>query len=229
MGIILGTTTTVIVGGVTDGFQSVNWNLNQQPNRMWQLGSWVPYNTQVAATVTVSVTAYAGNNIGPIALEPALGCVDSTAIRDVVINASACTDPVSFNFSRMFVTSYSYSKGDPIGFGTESWSFQAWIDSDVAGDGGSYGPFVESPLPTVVLQGISEGSMSGDVPNLGVIMHGVGQVSGYQGSVSAGPTSVGNSDEVIYGIVTSIGGGDLVAFGRTGQSSASIPHQPLYF
>jgi hypothetical protein len=135
----------------------------------------------------------------------------------------------------MFLTSYSYSKGDPIGFGTESWSFQKWIESGVAGQS-----FVQIPEPTYVLQGRAEGSRTGDVGNettdLGVRFIGEGGggsltyaehvVTGQQGSVSAGFPGIGNADDIELGLVNRVGGGLLESGGDTGQSSANIPHTP---
>lgn len=224
MSIILGTMTTVNIGGVSDGFQSINWNINRQPNRLWQLGAWDPWKTQVSATLTLSLTSYAGA-LTPITLQPATSCTDSTAQKSISLVASSCDPSISvdINEDKMFITSYSYSKGDPVGFGTESWSFQKWIESGVVGS-----EFITMPLPSAVLQGISEGSRSGDISNLGVLFSNEGKVTGSQGSVSAGIPGIGNVNNVELGIVTQIGGGDLEAGGKTGQSSASIPHTPIY-
>jgi len=224
MSIILGTMTAVTIDGSSDGFQSINWNINRQPNRLWQLGSWDPWKTQVSATLTVSVTSYAGA-LSSVALQPAFNCDDSTAQKSISIVASACDPGISVNIDEdaMFITSYSYSKGDPVGFGTESWSFQKWIESGVVGS-----EFISMPTPTAILQGISEGSRSGDVVNLGVLFSSDGLVTGSQGSVSAGIPGVGSITNVELGIVTRIGGGDLESGGKTGQSSASIPNTPIY-
>lgn len=224
MGVILGTMTRVIVDGQDSGFQSINWGINSQPNRLWQLGAWEPWKTQVVKTVSVSLTTYAGV-LSPVNLQPSTSCTDSTALKNITIDASACDPALSINqtFNRMFITSYSYSKTEPTGYGTESWSFQAWVDADTTGT-----DFINIPEPTAVLQGISEGQKSGDVVNIGVEFLTAGQVTGSQGSVSAGTPGIGNTDTITLGIVSRIGGGDLEAFGKTGSSSASIPHTPIY-
>jgi len=230
MGVIIGSITTVAVGGINTGYQSVNWNINRQPNRLWTLGSWDPYKTQVTATVTVSVTTYA--NVLPVqALTPSTSCTNSTAVKSITINAAVCasTPAVNISYSSMYLTSYSYSKGDPVGFATESWSFQDWIDPGVSGD------FISVPVPTFVLQGRSEGSRSGDVGDgagdLGLVFlspEATHVVTGEQGSVSAGFPGIGNSDTVKLGLVSQVGGGLLQAGGEIGQSSSTIPHQPIY-
>jgi hypothetical protein len=49
-----------------------------------------------------------------------------------------------------------------------------------------------------------------------------------QGSVSAGFPGIGNASDTIYGLVTQVGGGSLEDSGKTGESNASVPHNPLY-
>lgn len=223
MGVILGTMTRVIIDGVEDGFQSVSWNLNTQPNRMWQLGAWLPWKTQLSATVSVNVTAYA-EALPLIPLAPAEDCVDSTAVKTIQIIASAC-DPgsaVNVTYDKMFVNSYSYSKGDAIGYGTESWSFQGWMQTELVGD-----EWINTPIPSTVLQGITEGTRSGDTFERGIEFDATTIVTGREGSVSAGVT-VGNADEIELGVAIRIGGGLLEAMGKMGQSSATVPHTPLY-
>ena len=243
MSVIIGGMTQVSVefvgqSLVTEGFQSVNWNINMQPNRLWQLGSWDPFKTQVGKTVSVSFTTYASrdpngslypNLIQPITLTPSQTCEDSNARAHVQIDVAACGDSqaVNVDLEDMYLTSYSYAKGDPIGFGTESWSFQGWVGSGVSGD-----EFISIIEPTFILQGRAEGSVSGNVgtseEDLGLVMETEGQVTGQQGSVSAGFPGVGNADDVTLGLVDRVGGGRLDAAGETGQSNATIPHQPLY-
>lgn len=221
--------TNVFVDGSADGFQSISWNINRQPNRLWQLGSWTPWKTQVAATLSISLTSYAGA-LSSLVLSPSVSCDNSNAKKTIVIDAQTCdTGAVSIN-EAVYINSYSYSKGDPVGFGTESWSFQKWIESGVVGT-----EFVQIPEPTYVLQGRAEGSRQGTVGNgntdLGITFlspESTHVVEGQQGSVSAGFPGTGNADTIKLGLVSAIGGGKLESGGDTGQSSATIPHQPLY-
>ncbi len=230
MSIIIGSITTVTVGGINTGFQSVNWSVTRQPNRLWQLGSWTPYKTQVTATVTVSVTTYAGV-LPAVTLTPNTSCANSTATKTVSIQSDVCgpTAAISLTYSDMYLTSYSYSKGDPTGFATESWNFQKWIDPGVSGD------FLSVPVPTFVLQGRSDGNRSGDVGNgaedLGITFlspESSHVVSGDAGSVSAGFPGLGSANTTELGLVTKVGDGLLEAAGETGQGSANVPHQPIY-
>jgi hypothetical protein len=234
MSVILGTMTTVNIDGYTDGFQSISWNIDLQPTRLWQLGQWVPYKTQVAGNVSVSLSTYAGTLISQV-LQASTSCTDSNAKRRVVFSATACDLSAAVSFDKdMFINSYSYAKEDPVGFATESWSFQAWLDTTDPefADLINNSNYIVVGAPSVVLQGITEGSRSGDVGNgtsdLGVVFEPGTEVTGKQGSVSAGTPGVGNADSTTLGIVTTIGGGLLQAGGQTGRSSATIPHQPLY-
>ena len=223
MGVIIGSMTTVNIDG-TDGFQSVNWAMQVSPNRLWELGSWNPYRTQVTKTITVNVTTYAGI-INTMALSPSTGCIDSTAKKNISISIAACgpTSAIDFSEDDMFLMSYSYSKGDPTAFGSESWSFQKWVDADATG-----AEFLNVLAPTCVIQGRAEGSKTGNATNLGVVFAADGQVTGQQGSVSAGFPGIGNADETVYGLVIQVGGGSLEDSGKTGESNASVPHNPLY-
>jgi len=241
MAVILGSVTTVTIvspDNKNSGFISVNWNINRQPTRLWELGSWTPWKTQVGKTITISLNIYA-EAIDPVDLIRATSCADSTAIKHIVINPASCGDDVDVvDEDSMYITSYSYSKGDATGFGTESWSFQKWVEADVSGDS-----FIPVPEPSFVLQGIAEGNRQGDVGNgttdLGIRFDGEPGspsalsydehvVTGDQGSVSAGFPGLGNADTTEIGLVDRIGGGLLEAGGRIGQSSANVPHQPIY-
>lgn len=238
MAIIIGAGTNVSItnGGspVSDGIQSVNWQVQVQTNRLWSIGQWTPYKSQISKTLSVSVSAYAGV-LGTIAapdLGPSTGCLDSAASMAVFIDPATCTvgEAVVGIDDTLFVTSYSYSKGDPTAFASESWSFQKWVDA--APDGFSANPETDEILytgaPDYTIQGISEGNWSGNVDDVGILLDTEGQTEGQQGSVSAGFPGIGNADTITYGIVTRIGGGTIFESGKLGNSTASIPHQPLY-
>lgn len=244
MGVIIGSATTVTMeGGIRDGFQSVSWTLDMQPNRMWQIGSWRPFRTQVGKTLTCNVTTYAGV-LTPVNLSVASSCADSTATKEIVVDANACSNvpPNIADFipgSPMYITSYSYTKDDPTAFATESWGLQLWVHADPTG---SLDPnhYLSIPAPSTVIQGITEGNYSGDFsdpekmgirPYSGVSPPGY-EVTGSQGQVSAGFPGIGNVDEVIYCLIERIGGGvlgdDVNDQGKMGNSQATVQHTPLY-
>jgi len=245
MGVIIGSATTVTMeGAIRDGFQSVSWSTQVNTNRLWQIGAWGPYRTQVNKTLTCNVTTYAGV-LTPVSLAPATSCTDSTATKTIYIDANACSLPASqTDFDPedpMFITSYSYSKSDPTSFATESWSLQLWVAAD--NDGALDPHFLPVPAPSHVIQGITEGNYSGDfadISKMGVHLYtgndpGVPagyQITGSQGQVSAGFPGLGNVSDITYAILDGVGGGVLGdAFddqGKIGTSQATIQHTPLY-
>ena len=233
MAIIIGAGTSVSItngaGAVTEGIQSVSWQIQVQTTRLWSIGNWTPYKSQISKTLSVSVTTYAGV-LGTMDLGPSTSCLDSDASMDVVIDPAACDIALEGVDDTLFVTSYNYSKTDPTSFATEAWSFQKWVDA--APDGYTANPTVDLILytgaPDYTLQGIAEGSYSGDVTNLGVVLDAEGQVDGTQGQVTAGFPGLGSADITTYGIVTQVGGGTIFESGTIGTSQASIPHTPLY-
>ena len=224
MAVIIGSATQIIIDGETDGFQSAQWAIQVQTNRLWHVGHWSSYATQVIKTLTVNVTTYAGA-LSEVTLTPSTDCTDSTARKNIYINPASCSIQVDiFDEPDMFITSYSYSKGDPNTFGTESWSFQKWVDSEVTGT-----DIINTIAPTAVIQGITEGNYTADAGlDIGLVLDTEQRVTGFQGDVSAGFPGIGQANITTYGIVTKIGGGDLENAGKIGNSSASIPHQPIY-
>lgn len=217
MAVIIGAATTTGI----DGSISAQWSVQAQMNRLWTLGNWTPYKTIVTKVETVSITAYAGG--GPsVALSPAAGCTDSAAKFTVTISPAACAGGSSGLSGSFYLMSYSYSKNDAVGLGQESYNGQRW-----PGGGAGGGDVEYTAAPSVVLQGPTEGSKTGDVSNIGITLGSV-TVEGTQGSVSAGFPGLGQADITEYGIVSNVGGGTLKEDGKVGQSSANVPHQPLY-
>lgn len=241
MGVIIGSATTVTIDNETSGFQKISWSVDAQPNRMWQIGSWAPYKTQVTKTLTCNVTTYAGV-LSPQELAPATGCNDSLAVKDISVRANACSNVPQniavFEPGNMYIMSYSYSKEDPTSFATESWSFQKWVHADPNGEMDDH--YIPVPAPSVVIQGITEGNYSGDFSNpedmgvrpyVGVSPPGY-RVSGSQGNVSAGFPGIGSASAIVHCIIDKVGGGVLGDLftdqGLTGTSQANIQHTPLY-
>jgi len=219
MAVIIGAMTTTGVPGTI----SAQWGVQVQPTRLWELGGWSPYKTMITKIETVSLTTYAGA-VNSISLSPSTSCANSNATISVSISPGACgggsPGGLSGNF---FLMSYSYSKGDAVGLGQESWSGQRW-----PGGGGGGGGVEYTVAPSYVLQGPTEGSESGNVANTGIIFGAGPTVDGSQGSVSAGFPGLGQADTITYGIVTKVGDGTLKEDGKIGQGSGNIPHQPIY-
>jgi len=225
MAIIIGSNTQVT--GDVQGVISAQWGISPQINRLWQLGSWNPYRQLATRVTSLSVTIYAGG--GPtISLEPAASCTDSNATLSVTIVPGSCgSAPSGLGGSfTVYLSSYSYNKGDAVGFGQQSYSGQDWP----GGSGGGGGVNVEfTDAPTVVLQGRAEGTSTIDVGlDTGVSFSTGYDIYGIQGNVSAGFPGTGQADQVRNGLVDQISNGDLRSDGKIGQASVNIPHQPLY-
>ena len=226
MAIIIGAATQV--AGDFQGAVSAQWGVQPQINRLWQLGSWDPYRTQVTTTNNVSVTVYAGG--GPtINLAPATSCSDSNARFNITISPGTCGGKgANLGISgRFYLMSYSYSKGDAIGLGQQSYSGNLWPGGTGGAPSGANVEYTDAP--TLVLQGRTEGNITADSGlNTGMSLS-TGLVYGTQGSVSAGFPGLGSATTVTHGFINSVSNGDLRNDGKTGQSQANVPHQPLYF
>lgn len=226
MAIIIGSTTQVT--GDIQGLVSVQWGISPQINRLWQLGSWDPYSQLATRVTNLSATCYAGG--GPtITLQPASACTNSTATITLTIVPGGCgaISPDLGGVFTVYLSSFSYNKGDAVGFGQQSYSGQYWPGG--AGSGG--GVNVEfSDAPSVVLQGRSEGTETADDDlNTGVTFSNGWDVYGVEGNVSAGFPGTGTANETRQGLVNQISNGDLRNDGKMGQSSVTVPHSPLYF
>jgi hypothetical protein len=221
MAIVIGAMTTTGI----DGSISAQWGVQAQMNRLWELGDWTPYKTIVTKVETAAITAYAGAS-SSVSLSPSISCSDSNATISITISPGTCGGGGSGGLSgKFFLMSYSYSKGDAVGLGQESWNGQRWPGN---GGGGGGGDVLYTSAPSYVLQGPAEGSESGDVSSTGITFGGGPTVEGSQGSVSAGFPGLGQADSTIYGIVNNVGGGTLKQDGKIGQGSANIPHQPIW-
>jgi hypothetical protein len=227
MAIIIGTATTVSFGGVTNGIISANWATNPQIARLWSLGSWSAYGTFITVTKTISVTMYAGA-MSAKTLSPATSCANSTAVVNVDIDPGSCGTGGGGDFSSTaYLSSYSYDKSDPVGFGQESWSAQEWIAGGTNQNSPPY--IIYAGIPTAIIQGITEGTSSTEAGiNTGIVFTGT-TIDGTQGSISAGTPGIGQATTTRNGVISRVGGGSLMASGKIGQGSATIPHQPLYF
>ena len=212
MAVIIGSATTVtnFVGVV-----SVNWNLAPNVQRLWQLGSFIPYDTITNVTQTLSVVVYGSPDVPEIVITHATACEDSSVKFNCTVDPAACggvtVDAPSGDF---YMTGYSYSKGSAQAPGQCTYNGQQWISL---------------PHPDVVLCGGAEGTKSTDHDISGVVFEGVPDATGFQGSVSAGFPGIGNASETAYGIVSVVGRNPSgIDNGKTATASVTIKHQPLW-
>ena len=208
MAVIIGGGTQV--GGFT-GVVSANWSMEPSVNRLWEVGSFTPYDSIIEVRQTVSVTCYGGG--GPtLSLSPSDSCSDSSAVITVTIAPATCNGGVSNVADTFFVESYSYSKGEVTGCGQETYNMFK---------------VTSEPVPTATLQGISTGQYAGNVSSFGISI-GVPDATGESGNVSAGSPGLGEANTTYYGVVTSIGGGTGKEDGKKGTANAQIPHTPVW-
>lgn len=218
MGVIIGATTTVNFDG--GHATQVSWSVSPNVQRTYVLGQWAPYtDAQIKSpTETMNVTVYSP---GPThTVSPTEECTYANQIVASVSPAGCGAGSVGPGSSSWYVNSYSYSKGDARNPGSESWSLMQYV---TLGDG-------SVRLPTYVLRGISEGSVTGEdavdiaSAKAGIVFEGAADV-GSTGSVSAG--QIGRSDNQYTGVISQVGGstagtGDIVS------ANCSMPYTPLY-
>jgi len=211
MSIVIGATTTVSFP-YGDCVVSVNWGYNPNVQRLYCLGSWDVFDTIQKPTETLNVTIYAPGS--PISVTPTGACANASPRITASVSPTVCGEAVAGVSGDWYLTSYGFSKDDPVGPGQETWSMTKWV---AGGD---------TPAPTYVIRGISEGQASNvnGVINSGVVFTGE-TVEATTGSVSAG--SVGRAYVTTIGQVISVGGGTNTP-GETGTGSVSIPYTPLW-
>jgi hypothetical protein len=229
MVVIIGAGTIVTSDKISSGFVSVSFNLSPQVERLFQLGSFDAFDLNVTTQESASISSYGGAST-PVALAQSTSCVDSTAKMDITITPAPCTGAanpiIRTGANALFITGFSYSK-DFQAFGQESWSLTGK-------------PIIQGFTGNIAfIQGFAEGNrITGTdiVSNDGIVLvdsatSTPGQVdaTGRTISVSAGSPGLGNDDLQDFGKVTQIGGGVGKEDGKRGTSTASIPHQLIFF
>lgn len=227
MPVIIGAGTSVTSDIISGGFVSVSFSLSPSVERLFQLGSFDAFDVNITEQESVSLTNYGGAST-PVTLAPSTACADSDAKMAVTITPAPClgsTTPIDRTGSEsLFITSFSYSK-DFVGYGQESWSLQS--KPILTGFTGSQ----------VFIQGFSEGNQligSDIVSDDGLVLTGSVVATSFDGegrslSVSAGSPGIGSDDTQRFGRAIQIGGGVGKEDGKKGNSSASVPHQIVYF
>lgn len=235
MAVIIGAGSTVVSTQFPNGgIVSVQFGFTPQVERLYELGSFDPYDTSVTRTRTLSVNVYGSKPDGtggstPLIVTPSITCVDADTTF-ITVNPASCVDAlIPFN-DNYFLNSYSYSK-DNLGYGQESWSFTSKpVITGYTGD-------------IVMLRGIAEGTVA---TGAGVMLpeyQGItvnelasndvlgNQIEGESGSVAGGTPGLGNYDIQRHVIVTAVGGSrgrHVLIDGQTGAASISIQLTPVY-
>lgn len=214
MAIVIGAGTTV--GGAFGNAcaTSVNWGFNPNAQKLYCLGRVEPHIIIMRPTQTLSVSFYGDSGELTYATEisKAGGCENANALSASVSPGVCPTGGVAgVAGDKWYVTSYSYDKSDANIPGIETWSLQMWIGGD------------DITLPDLVIRTNADGQATGDAG----IVFSTHDASGFSGSVSAG--GVGRADAVDYGTVVSVGGSGGGSPGTTGQGSATMSYQDLYY
>lgn len=227
MAVIIGAGTSVTSDIISGGFVSVSFSLSPSVERLFQLGSFDAFDINITEQESVSLTNYGGAST-PVTLAPSTSCADSNAKMAVEITPAPCTGsttPITrTGANSLFINSFSYSK-DFQGYGQESWSLQS--KPILTGFTGNQ----------VFIQGFSEGNKlvgSDIVSNDGLVLTGSVAATSYDAegrtlNVSAGSPGLGTDDTQRFGKATQIGGGVGKEDGKKGTSSATVPHQIVYF
>lgn len=235
MAVLIGGGTTIVSGQFPNGgITSVQFGFNPQVTRLWELGSFSPYDSFVQKTRTLTVNVYGSRPDGgggslQVAVAPSTTCVDAGTVH-VTINPASCVSSLSSFAEDYFVTGYSYQK-DNMGYGQETWSFTS--KPEIPGYSGSI----------VMLRGIAEGQIAtgdGIMPSdkMGVIVDETASndslganIEGESGSVQAGSPGLGTYDIQRFVIVGSIGGSigkDTSIDGLSGQANIQIPMNTVF-
>lgn len=232
MAVIIGAGTTVdtslfLQGGIT----TVSFGFKPQVNRLWQLGSWDPYDTYTIQQRDLSLSGYGRKPDGQggsqsFDLTPSTTCTDSSNVV-VTINPGACGVAIAPFTDSFYPASYSYSK-DNFGWGIESWSFTSK-------------PIIENYGGTIVfLRGISTGQIlvgAGMMAaaDVGVVINDSASrdssnnyIEGESGSVQAGSPGIGDYAVQREIVAQSIGASEGKADGYKGQASVTIPTQQIF-
>ncbi len=235
MAVIIGAGSTVVSTQFPNGgIVSVQFGFNPQIERLYELGSFNPYDTTVSRTRTISVNVYGSKPDGtggslPFDVTPSVACVDANT-TNITVNPASCVASLLPFADDYFLNAYSYSK-DALGFGQETWSFTSKTEiTDYTGT-------------IVMLRGIAEGTISTGAGVMLAEYQGVtidaaasddslgNPIEGESGSVSAGTPGIGNYDIQRHVIATAVGGSrgkHTLIDGQTGSASISIPLTPVF-
>lgn len=212
---ILGQST--LVTGMGPGITSISLSIQPQIQRLYQLGTTVPFSKNIITQKSLSVVRYGGTGI-TYDLDPSVGCFESSFLTVSIVNPG-CTSPF-FDEDEWFLTGYSYSKGEPLSVGSETYSLITR-------------PLVQGTDPFIprFLRGVAEGSRTnlGSGADTGVVfVTGATITEGQTFESSAGSPGIGQSQTIEYSEVIRVGNGTLKSDGKVGSAQVSIPLTPVY-
>lgn len=214
MGFVISAGTLVTGMGAV---QSVSVDLSPQIQRLYQLGSTIPYNKNIITQHRMSVTSYGDSGTPVYSTIASTDCLDSDTI-DITVSPGICAG-LSINeiADDWYVTGYSYTK-DAQGWGSESWTL---VTAPLASDAGAVVP--------VMIRGIAEGSATTDGGADTGVEFLVDLVTGVSIQVQAGSPGIGRANSSVFGEISSVGNATTgQGTGLTGSANVSIPYTPIY-
>lgn len=213
---------------------SVSFGFQPSVQRLYQLGSFVPYDTSIQRVRTLQLGVYgsrpdgAGGSLS-LNVAASVSCDDSDGV-DITVSPASCLSSITPFTQTYFPTSYGYQK-DNLGYGQESWSFTTR-------------PLLSNYSGTIVmLRGMAEGTIStgpGSMlpEQMGVEVNDPASndssnqpIEGESGSVQAGSPGIGNFDYQRFIVATAVGGSmglNSEIDGLSGNASVSIPMTPVF-
>lgn len=206
------------ITGFGSGIQSISLNYTPQINRLWELGSRLPYDKDIRKQKNLSITRYSGYTQPSYEVLAGTDCTEATPIH-LIINASSCYTSNVSDTDDWWITSYSYSK-DIQGWGMESYNL---INRPEIIGG--------SAVIARMIRGTAEGQRTKDGgADTGIdFLSGSVAVEGNTMEVTAGAPSIGKTFTTEFGEVERVGGGTGKADGLEGNGQVNIPYVPIYF
>lgn len=209
------------VTGFGTGIQSVNLTFNPQIQRLYQLGSSIPFDKNIIKQKTLVINRYSGQGTS-YDVQPSTTCTEPDPFQ-IDITANNCTNGNTSNTDFYFISSYSYSK-ELQGWGIESYNL---ITRPLILTG-SNGQFVVGDTQVRMIRGIAEGQASTDgFADPGIIFNST-TVPGETIEVTAGVPGIGRAHTLLFGEVTHVGGGTGKSDGKDGTGQVTVPYSPIY-
>lgn len=219
MAVVIGFATTVGDAFAAACATSVNWGMQPNVQRLYCLGPppTARYNIE-RPTENLSISVYQETG-GPTNhnVTASTDCDDLSSIS-ASVSPGSCGTVVDGVSGDWYVTSYNYSKDDPLLPGTETWTMTRWIAGADS---------LLSPAPSHYIRTVAEAqaTLSPGGP-CGITFDGnYAILEGRTGSVSAG--GVGRANDLFHGVATSVGGA-TAGGGEIESGSSNCPVTPLW-
>lgn len=200
------------------GIQSISLDSSPEINRLWELGSTLPYDKDLRRQKKLSISRYSGSLQSKFNILASNDCSEPEPLFLTIYAADCLAGSVS-DVSEWWITNYSYTK-DIQGWGIES--FNLISRPEIIGS---------SDIICRMIRGTAEGqrTINGGADTGIEFITDTTQVEGTTLEVSAGSPSIGKTFNTEFGEVATIGGGLGKGDGKEGNGQVTIPYTPIYF